>query len=632
MRNETLKMPEKKSLFDKNTELPVFLVMLIILQIWFLWKNEVVYEGTDNITHFHIARYAFKYPHLFLDLWGKPVFTTLLAPFTFLGFKGAQLFNLLIAVLTLIFTFKISKSIFSKGALTIVVLTAFAPVYFMLMLSTLTEILFSFVLVVSVYLFRKNKFVFSALVLSFIPFVRSEGIILLPVFAVAFSLKRSWLAIPVITFGTLFYSIVGYFAFNDFFWLINRFPYPTGSSVYGSGELFHFVKKSFNIFGIPLIFLMVAGLIFWTIEIFRKFSLKNDNLILFILIAGSWIGYFAAHSFVWWQGMGGSLGLVRVMGGVIPLAAITGIKGIQFLFEKVKKEQVVVVLLLFISVAQVYLFFGQNRFPLKASKVNLLIEESAEFLQREKYEGRIFYFNPDFAFLLGLDPYDSSSNGWFFGDKIQPSNSLEFGDILIWDAHFGPNEGGTSYETMEKDPWLQKIKTFLPEEKITVLGGYDYAIHIYRKEKQPAQRPVSNEFFRRLEMRKPDSEKETETDEALFIIRRGEEYSPSILVYMHELLQKDLFEFELNIQYKGEHIFEPTDVLMVLSVENGSEVLNYTTFPLMWEQNETEWKSAVFGKRIDADLPESVVVKVYIWNRGKKLIYVKELSARITSY
>lgn len=609
-----------------------FLIALVILQIFFLFKNEVVYEGTDNITHFHMARYAFKYPHLFLDLWGKPVFTTFLAPFTFLGFKGAQIFNLSIAILTLIFTFKISKSLFPKGALTIVVLTAFAPVYFLLMLSTLTEILFSFVLVVSVFLFLKNKFVFSALLLSFITFVRSEGIILFPVFAVAFSLKRSWLAIPLMAIGTLFYSFVGYFTFDDFFWLINRFPYPTGSSVYGSGELFHFVKKSYNIFGIPLILLMATGLIFWTFEIFREFSWKNNNFILFIIISGSWVGYFAAHSFVWWQGMGGSLGLVRVIGGVIPLAAITGIKGVQFLFEKIKKKQVVIILLLFISVAQVYLFFKQNRVPLKASKVDELIAESAQFIKQENYNGRIFYYNPDFAFQLGLDPYDSSSNGWFFGDKIQPSNSLEFGDILIWDAHFGPNEGGTSYETMEKDPWLQKIKTFLPNEKITVLGGYDYAIHIYRKEKQPEKQPVSDEFFRQLEIGKPHLSKEAGNGEEVIVIQRGEEYSPSILVYMYELLQKDLFEFELNIQYKGEQVFEPTDVLLVLSVENGNDVLNYTTFPLLWEQNETEWKSSVFGKRINADLPESAVVKMYVWNRGKKLIYVKELSVRITSY
>ncbi len=620
-----MKLPEKKILFVQSTGLAAFLIALVILQIYFLWKNEVVYEGTDNITHFHMARYAFEYPHLFLHLWGKPVFTTLLAPFTFLGFKGAQLFNLLTAVLTLIFTFKISKSIFPKGALVVVVLTAFAPVYFMLMLSTLTEILFSFVLVVSVYLFMKNKFVFTALLLSFIPFVRSEGIILFPVFAVAFALKRNWYALPALAAGTVFYSFVGFFVFDDFFWLINRFPYPTGSSVYGSGELLHFVNMRNQIFGLPLVILSLLGLVYWMIEIFRKFSWKSDNLILFIIIAGSWTGYFAAHSFVWWQGMGGSLGLIRVIGAVIPLAALTGTKGIQFLAEKIKKQHMLVVLLGIISVAQVYLFFRQNSLPLKASAVDKLIVKSAAFLKNEKTEGRIFYFNPDFAFQLGLNPYDSGTSGWFFGDKIQPSNSMEFGDILIWDAHFGPNEGGVFYETVENDPWLQKIKTFLPKEKITVLGGYNYEIHIYRKEKLSADRESTENLIRELEIpAKEDGSKVLE-------IGKGEEYSATIVIYLNELQQKDIFDAELSIQFKSEEKMDGKDVLLVFSVENGTEVLHYNAFPLEWRNEDSDWETARFNNRFAADLPQSAQIKVYVWNRGRKHLFIRKMQAKIES-
>jgi hypothetical protein len=610
---------------DEKTLLPVFLLALVFIQLFLLWKNEIVYEGTDNITHFHMARYAFKYPYLFLHLWGKPVFTTLLAPFTFLGFKGAQLFNLLIAVLTLIFTFKISKSLFPKGALAIVVLTAFAPVYFMLMLSTLTEILFSFVLVVSVYLFMKNKLVFTALLLSFIPFVRSEGIILFPVFAVAFALKRNWYAIPVLAAGTVFYSIVGYFAFDDILWLINRFPYPTGSSVYGSGELLHFVNMRNQIFGLPLVILSLVGLIYWMIEIFREFSWKTNNLILFIIIVGSWTGYFAAHSFVWWQGMGGSLGLIRVIGAVIPLAALTGTKGVQFLSEKIRKEQFIVVLLLIISVAQIYLFFRQNNVPLKASAVDNLIAKSADFLKSEKTEGRIFYFNPAFAFHLGLNPYDSSTSGWFFGDKIQPSNSLEFGDILIWDAHFGPNEGGVSYETVENDPWLQKIKTFLPDDKITVLGGYNYEIHFYRKEKHSAKEKSTETLIRELEI--PSKEDGSKVWE----IGKGEEYSASIVIYLNELQQKDIFDAELEIQFRSSENIEGKDVLLVFSVEKGSEVLKYNAFPLEWRSEDSDWKTATFNTRFAADLPQSAQIKVYVWNRGRKHLFIQKMQAKIES-
>lgn len=53
-------------------------VAIILL---FLWVFFVVYAyftdcnagGGDNYAHYNIARWAFRYPHLFFDMWGKPV-------------------------------------------------------------------------------------------------------------------------------------------------------------------------------------------------------------------------------------------------------------------------------------------------------------------------------------------------------------------------------------------------------------------------------------------------------------------------------------------------------------------------------------------------------------------------------
>jgi len=609
----------------------VFLTVLFLVQLYLLLLNEQTYEGTDNVTHFHIARYAFKYPHLFLDLWGKPVYTTLVAPFAQLGYKFAQVFNLLTAIATLLLVFKISKKLFPNGSLYIVILSAFAPVYFLLMLTCLTEILFSFFLVATVYFFMKNRLILAAIVLSFIPFVRSEGFIFFPIFTLAFLIQRSYLPVLFLSAGTLFYSFIGYFVFDDLFWILNRFPYQLDDGVYGSGELLHFVKNSNFIFGLPLAFLSLLGIVVWSSQILSKFRLNDRNLILFLIIAGSWLAYFAAHSYVWWQGKS-SLGLIRVMGGIIPLAALTAVKGVQFVFEKIKNRKLAHLVLLFITGLQVFMFFNMTRLPLKAGAVEKLIFQSSDFLKNEVPDAKIYYFNPDFAFQLGLNPYDSSKSGWFFGDRIQPSNSMDFGDILIWDAHFGPNEGRVSFNTVENDPYLQKIKTFLPEEKITVLGGYEYEIHIYRKEKQPAQQPVSDEFFRPLEIGKPDSEKVTGSEEGFIKIQQNQEYSPSILVYMHELMQKDIFEVHLQVQVKSNESIENKDVLLVISLEDGRESLKYATLPITLEPEQTDWKDVSFSTRFPAGVPESAVVKMYIWNRGKKHFFIREMNSKIVSF
>jgi hypothetical protein len=64
---------------------------------------------TDSITHYQIARHAFKYPQLFFDHWGKPLFTLLSAPFAQLGYIGSVVFNLLCGLWSSWFAYLISK-------------------------------------------------------------------------------------------------------------------------------------------------------------------------------------------------------------------------------------------------------------------------------------------------------------------------------------------------------------------------------------------------------------------------------------------------------------------------------------------------------------------------------------------
>ncbi len=611
----------------------LFLTALFLLQIFFLLFNEKTFGGADSFSHFQVARYAFKYPALFLDHWGKPVYTTLSAPFAIFGFKMAQVFNLLTGIITLWFVYKIAKQIYPSGAFVLVILTAFAPIYFLLMLANLTEVLFSFALVISVFLFIKNRFIFSAIVLSFIPFIRTEGIVIMPVFALAFLLKRSYISLLFLTVGTIFYSIVGFFAFDDFLWIINRFPYPKGESVYGSGSLFHFIKKSNYIFGVPFIILLVLGLGSWIFKIFRKFSFKNESLILFIIIAGSWITYFAAHSFVWWKGMGGSLGLIRVMGGIVPLAALTALMGIQFIFEKIKNKKIEFSVLIFIAVAQTFLFFNTNRLPLKAGPIEKLITKSSGFLKQEIQNEKVYYFNPEFVFYLNIDPYDNTKSNWGVGDKMQPSNSMEFGDILIWDAHFGSNEGRVSPDAVKNDKNLQLIKTFLPVENIKVLGGYDYEIRIYKKVKTKVVASTKKIFKRSLEIAEGKSNQIISSDgENIMEIKKADEYSPTIVVYANELKKEELFEANLKIQFKSDERIANTDVVLIVSVENGKDKLRYASLPLEWDNTDKEWKLASIKTRFNADIPGTAIIKMYIWNRGHKHIFVKRFDSEITSF
>lgn len=210
---------------------------------------------------------------------------------------------------------------------------------------------------------------------------------------------------------------------------------------------------------------------------------------------------------------------------------------------------------------------------------------------------------------------------------------MDFGDILIWDAHFGPNEGRVSLEAIENDKHLQKIKSFLPLQKITVLGGYDYSIHIFEKVKNRSSKTNSTVFSRRLRFSPGTSDriKIADGDTALEVMP-GDLYSPNIVIYAEELNPKEIHEADVEIQFKGNDVITEKDVLLVFSIENGKEVLHYNTQPLTWKSDENEWKTVTLNSRFPGNIPDSAVIKIYIWNRNRKSLLIKKLESKITSY
>lgn len=614
----------------------LFFFILICLHTFFLVAGESVYGfgGADNVGHYQIAKYAFTYPELFLDLWGKPVYTALLAPFTLFGYKTAKAFNLILVVVTLIFSAKIANRLYPGSRLFTVVLIAFAPVYFLLTTSCLTEVLFSLVLVLAVYLFINGRYSFSAAVLSFIPFVRSEGVILLPLFALALVLQRSTRSIVFLALGTAFYSLFGYFVFEDFLWFLRQQPYSLGDSIYGSGELFHFVKKSDFIFGIPLLFLIVTGLFYWFFEVGKKFSFRSKNTILFLVVAGSWITYFAAHSYVWWKGTGGSLGLTRVIGGVIPLAAFTAMKTFEFVSAKIKNKTAVYTLFSFFAVLQIVFMFTRHPLPLKAEPTEQLIKKSADYIRNNRYDEKIYYFNPLLIHFLGIDPYDGTKCNWWVADKQQPSNSMNWGDILVWDAHFGPNEGGVQLETLEHDPYLQEIKMFLPVEKITVLGGYNYSVHLFQKVKQKKGETVktTEKITREILFGDlPNAKQENNGTEKYALLDSGTEFSESIVIYTGEMVLKDVLSCTIRLEYKSFEPLAEDEALLVFSVEESDgKNLRYETVQLT--TTGENWNLVELNTRLPASLPESSKMLIYVWNKDRKKIGLKKITVNAESF
>lgn len=619
---------------NENKTLFAILAGIFALQLVLIFSSDGMYGGADNINHFRIARYAFDYPWLFLDEWGKPVYTALVSPFALGGIQIARIFNVLAGLATIWLTLKIVRQTEEKYSLLPVVFVAFAPSYFLLMQSCMTEILFSLVLVLAIWLFFSDRYALAAVALSFIPFVRTEGVVIIPLFIIAFLFVRKYWAIPLLLAGALFYTLVGYPHFHDWLWIYHQMPYSMGQSLYGSGSLFHFVRNSPEIFGEAFLLFLVVGIGVWTFRILKSGKFIGKSFLMYFLIVGSFAAFFAAHSYVWWKGTGGSLGLTRVIAGVVPLAAIIALTGLDSILLRIKNTSYQKVLVGFIITAQIIIAFTKQSVPMRLEPEQKLAKEASVYLKSLPEKSKIYYFDPYLVHFLELDPFNQSLSNWGVADKNEPSVSLNNGDLIVWDAHFGPNEGGLQLENLLKDAHLQLLKAILPAEPFKVLGGYDYGIYIFRKVDQKVIREKQQELTRELNFaNSPDEKVELVGDKKMFKLNEGMEFSPAIEVPVSEILTKEYIELTATAHFIPKEQLNADAVLLVVSFDADHKNLSYNVKSIEAKPTaDLTAQEISFRLKLNANFPEGTMLNIYVWNKDKKKLLLEDIKLIINGY
>lgn len=461
--------------------LSAFFVLFVILA----WLSEGSVGGADDLTHYRFSRYAFMYPEFFLDPWAKPLFTILMAPFAQLGMMGVRVFNIVLGLTTAFFTYLTARKLGYKFPLLAIFLLVFAPLYAVLMISGMTEILFSFVLILGIYLFFSKREIWSAVVISLLPFVRTEGFVIFPLFLLAFAIIRRWKAIPFLLSGFLFFSLIGSFHYDDFFWVINTMPYSgEARDIYGTGELLYYVKKFWPIFGPFFFVLIVAGLLYIPVYFFtagkaNRMGTLNEVLIGFM----PFLVYFAAHSYIWWKGSGNSVGEIRVMAAVFPSAVLLAMlawNGLYRWFFISRRIQLWMTIAL--SVLLFLTAFRVHKMPVELAPTQQLLKYAAEWLGESDYiNSKIYYYDPYWWYFLDMNPYDQEKMRELVPDAEHPENNIKPGDIVLWDAHFSPNEGRLPLDNLMENPYFELIKHFSPDIPFRVLGGYEYGIYVFQR-------------------------------------------------------------------------------------------------------------------------------------------------------
>ena len=443
-------------------------------------------DSGDSIMHYQFARYAFIRPDNFFNSWAKPLFVMLAAPFAQLGFTGIKLFNSANTIIAMVAVYLVARRLNISNSWLAPVLLLLAPMSFGLSQSGLTEPLFASVLIAGLCLLFYNYSITGLIVLSFLPFIRSEGLFLLIPILVYLCMQKKYAPILWLATGQILYGIIGYFHFHSLLWFYQSNPYSLVSS-YGHGDWIHYFLNMPIIIGPASCYLLAAG--FFTIPIY--ISKKNTNAYMPLPLMLMWVifsMYFFFHVIAWRFGLFSSYGMVRIIAGVTPLIAILATYGYNKTEELIKHilknkngiGRYCIALVLVMNV--IYLLVKINGNPgasgigLTPSADQVIENKMAEYIKMKYADYKklpIFFNAPYISLALDLDPTGTSNNPMA---TKQDGNYLP-NSLYIWDDWFSVVEGKTTLESVTSNNTLKKDTAFSQIDK----GGKLRTVVLFRK-------------------------------------------------------------------------------------------------------------------------------------------------------
>jgi hypothetical protein len=439
----------------KKTIYIILFIYSLLAALTILFFNGTGDAG-DSIQHYLYAKYAPVHPELFFHHWAKPMYVLLASPFAQFGFTGVKIFNAIASFFTIFLTYKTAEALNLKNTVLAAVIAICAPMYYILTFSGLTEPLFALFIGAGIYACVKEKYLTATLLISFLPFVRSEGLILLGIFGLYLLVKGKYKLAPLLLTGHIVYSLAGFFVYHDLLWVFTRIPYATVKSQYGSGGLFDFATGLIYVIGVPIYILFLFGVI----SVIVKSVKKKISPELLILVFGGLISFLVAHSLFWYFGIFGSMGLKRVMIGVMPMVSIIALEGFNFITEAVPEKRKKIKLIFQGALTGYIVIFPFTHNPaainwerdMNLSKDQQAAIQTVNFItQRKGKDHRFIYSHPYLSETFNIDCFDVSRRSDM---SIVNTDQLKQGDIIIWESWFAPVENGIGKEKLDNNPKL----------------------------------------------------------------------------------------------------------------------------------------------------------------------------------
>jgi len=316
---------------NRNLSLKIIAALFIIsliIRLFFIIKHGEIDIESDSYLHFLWSQAWIHWPHgyynILINVWAKPLFTFISGIVLYSTVENIiviKFMNTTIWIGSLYLIYIISKEhkLSREAIFFSIFFTSFSFLALRSSIGSLTEPLFTFLILAAYYFILRKNFVLSSILISLSFLCRMEGVIFIAIWAAYCFKNGKYTQLLILLIFPLLWMLASFLILGDALYIING-GYPL-SSPYGRGDIHYYFLGLFKYE--PIIF----SLFLVSIPLFYK---------RFFCIKMCVISVLVFNIIIFNYGLLGSAGILRYFVPIIPFMSLLAAATLKELTERLR--------------------------------------------------------------------------------------------------------------------------------------------------------------------------------------------------------------------------------------------------------------------------------------------------------
>ncbi len=259
-KNESiLNIPYNETGFEQKYSKFFWLIIPILAVLFYSYRKIAVgFYQDDEVAQYINMLNFWNDPTVILGNGPKPGYKIFMVIPAFISYDAVLIFNSIIAAVTVYLTYILLKVYKVNYALFGALLLASQPMFVGLSFRSYSEIFTALCLVSFLILYKKEKFLFSALLLGYIFSIRQEIALLIIIIGIIFVRKKQYVPAAALLVFPILYNLLGWIKTGDIMFVLTEMQSVAGLN-YKSQGLMHYFKVYIYIVGPVNLALFLLG-------------------------------------------------------------------------------------------------------------------------------------------------------------------------------------------------------------------------------------------------------------------------------------------------------------------------------------------------------------------------------------